>query len=218
MVVETPNIPFLSQFPVRQKLQDLLGCPVAIDNDANLFALGEAMAGAGKGVRFLLGVTLGTGFGWGIVLDGKVHHGATGTATEYGLAPVGSDGQTWEDTISARGVVSAYQALGGAADTPLEIAQAAEKGDPKARQAWEKYGHVLGLALSHGVGFFDPDVIVVGGAIAGAWEHFSPAMLEALYGHILDKPRAHLKILPAMLGADAQLYGAVSLVTAPPAP
>ena len=211
-VLETPNIPFLHHYPIREKLQDALGCPVGLDNDANVYALGEAMAGAGKGAPFLLAVTLGTGFGWGIVLDGKVHRGATGTAAEYGLATIGPGEETWEDTISARGLVNIYKSLGGVAESPLEIAKAAKKGDENALGAWNKFGRVLGLSLSHGVNFFDPDVIVIGGAIAGAWEHFAPSMMETLHGHIFDKPRAHLKTVLAALGDDAPLYGAVSLV------
>ncbi len=212
VIIETPNTPILNNFTLRDSMSRAAGVPAWLDNDANVFALGEARRGAGKGYPYVLGVTLGTGFGWGIVLNGRVYHGATGTAAEYGLAVWRDEDHSWEDDVSIRGLMRVYRDREGTADSPEEISRLAGEGDKAARAAWEEYGRVLGIALSHGVNLLDPHVVVVGGAMAGAWEHFSPAMLESLHRHIFTLPRENLKVMPSKLGGLAALYGAASQV------
>ena len=97
-------------------------------------------------------------------------------------------------------------------DSPEEVSKEAAKGDDKALAAWREFGRILGLALSHGVNILDPHVVVVGGAMARAWEYFSPTMLETLRRHIFTKPRENLKVMPSQLGDLAALYGAASQV------
>ena len=212
VVIESPNTPILNNFTLRDSMSRAAGVPVWLDNDANVFVLGEAHRGAGKGYPYVLGVTLGTGFGWGIVINGSVFHGATGTAAEYGPSVWRDEGHTWEDDISIRGLLRVYRDCGGAADSPEEVSRLAVEGDATALAAWREYGRVLGIALSHGVNLLDPHVVVVGGAMAGAWEHFSPAMLETLHRHIFTLPRENLKVVPSRLGGLAALYGAASQV------
>lgn len=212
MVIETPNTPILNDFALRDSMSRAAGVPVWLDNDANVFVLGEARRGAGKGYPYVVGVTLGTGFGWGIVLDGSVYHGATGTAAEYGLSVWREEGHTWEEDVSIRGLMRVYRSGGGVADSPEEVNRLAGEGDETALAAWREYGRVLGLALSHGVNLLDPHVVVVGGAMAGAWDHFSPAMLETLHKHIFTLPRENLKVVPSQLGGLAALYGAACQV------
>ncbi len=212
VVIESPNTPILNNFTLRDSMIRAAGVPVWLDNDANVFVLGEAHRGAGKGYPYVLGVTLGTGFGWGIVINGSVFHGASGTAAEYGPSVWREEGHTWEDDISIRGLLRVYRDCGGAADSPEEVSRLAVEGDATALAAWREYGRVLGIALSHGVNLLDPHVVVVGGAMAGAWEHFSPAMLETLHRHIFTLPRENLKVMPSKLGGLAALYGAASQV------
>lgn len=212
VVIESPNTPILNNFTLKDSMSRAAGVPVWLDNDANVFVLGEAHRGAGKGYPYVLGVTLGTGFGWGIVINGSVFHGATGTAAEYGPSVWREEGHTWEDDISIRGLLRVYRDGGGAADSPEEVSQLAVEGDATALAAWREYGRVLGIALSHGVNLLDPHIVVVGGAMAGAWEHFSPAMLETLHRHIFTLPRENLKVVPSRLGDLAALYGAASQV------
>jgi len=215
IVMETPNIPILSGYPLRERMANACGQEVWLDNDANVFVLGEAQVGAAKDYPIVLGVTLGTGFGWGIVFDGKVYHGATGTAAEYGPTPWQDGGQTWEDDISIRGVMKNYHAFGGKAESPKEVSDLAAGGDAAARKTWERYGWVLGLALTHAVNLIDPHIIVVGGSIAGAWDHFLPTMEKTLRSNIYALPRERLKIVRSILGEQAALFGAVSQVPHP---
>ena len=213
-VLDTPNVPILTQFPLKERMGQASGLPVLLDNDANVFTLGEAKQGAARGYPYVLGVTLGTGFGWGIVLNGGVYHGATGTAAEYGLSPWREEGRTWEDDISVQGLLSFYRGQGGRAESPQEVAKLAGKGDATALDAWHAYGQVLGLALCHGVNLIDPHIVVVGGAMARAWDYFSPTMLETLRRHIFDLPRERLKVVPSQLGELAALYGAACQIEA----
>ncbi len=215
IVLETPNIPILTQFPLKERMAQTSQVPVWLDNDGNVFALGEAHLGAGRGFPYVLAVTLGTGFGWGIVLNGQIYHGATGTAAEYGPTPWQENGQTWEDDVSIRGIMGTFHALGGNGETPQEVSRLADKGDEAAIKAWERYGLVLGLALTHAVNLLDPHVIVVGGAIVGAWDHFTPTMLATLQRHLWAPAREALNVLPSQLGDEAALYGAASQVVFP---
>ena len=212
IVIESPNTPILNGYSLKDGMSRVAEVPAWLDNDANLFVLGEAHQGAGKGYAYVLGVTLGTGFGWGIVFNGRVYHGATGTAAEYGPTVWREEGHTWENDISIRGLMRVYRDRGGVADSPEEVSRLAGEGDETARAAWQKYGRVLGISLSHGVNLLDPHVVVVGGAMAGAWDHFSPSMLESLRSHIFSLPRENLKVMPSKLGGLAALYGAASQV------
>ncbi|GAF74745.1 unnamed protein product [marine sediment metagenome] len=212
IILESPNIPMLNNFALRDSMSRAAGVPTWLDNDANVFVLGEAHQGAGKGYAYVLGVTLGTGFGWGIVFNGRVYHGATGTAAEYGPTVWREEGHTWEDDVSIQGLMRVYRDRGGSAGSPEEVSRLAGDGDETARAAWQEYGRVLGLSLSHGVNLIDPHVVVVGGAMAGAWDHFSPSMLQTLRRNIFSLPREKLKVMPSKLGGLAALYGAASQV------
>ncbi len=212
IILETPNLCKLNGYHLRDKIAEAAGVPIWMDNDANVFALGEASRGAGQGYPYVIGITLGTGMGWGIVLDGKVYQGATGTAAEYGLALIGEDGQTWEDRISIQGLLNTFHKLGGQADSPKNVHDLASQGDATAKKAWQLYGGILGLALSHAVNMLDPHIIVIGGAMAGAWDHFAPAMMDTLNEHIFTLPRANLKVCRSQLGDRAPLIGAASQV------
>ncbi|MFC1481492.1 ROK family protein [Candidatus Neomarinimicrobiota bacterium] len=212
IVLETPNISYLNGYPLRAEMSKLADLPVYLDNDANVFTLGEAVAGAAVGQPYVVGVTLGTGFGWGIVLNGKLFHGATGTAAEYGLSKFTENGITWEDRVSLRGLMASFTARGGKADSPKEVSQLAADGDEYALDAWAEYGSIMGLAISHAVNLIDPHQVVIGGTMSLAWDYFAPAMLKTLRANIFSLPRETLKVSPSLLGDEAALYGAASLV------
>ncbi len=212
IVLDTPNIPVLHHFPLRQAISDAAGVQTILDNDANVFTLGEAMAGAGKGEPIVVGVTLGTGLGWGLVINGEIFHGAHGTATEYGHSIWQNDGHTWEDDVSVRGILSSFRKSGGQAETPQDISRFAGEGNPDAIAAWSEYGKVLGYAVSHIVNMIDPHVIVIGGSMANAWDYFAPTMMSALHNHIFAPARAKLQVKRSAMGGTAPLYGAASLI------
>lgn len=212
VVLDTPNIQVLHNFPLRQAISDATGVETILDNDANVFTLGEAMAGAGKGEPIVVGVTLGTGLGWGLVINGEIFHGAHGIAAEYGRSIWQNDDHTWEDDVSIRGILRIFNESGGHAETPLEISRFAENGNPNALESWSRYGKVLGFALSHIVNMIDPHVIVIGGAMVKAWKYFEPAMMETLHGHIFAPAQKGLQVRRSALGDMAPVCGAASLI------
>ena len=212
IILETPNITYLAGYPLSDELARSAEVPVYLDNDANVFTLGEAVAGAAAGQPYVVGVTLGTGMGWGIVLKGQIFHGATGTAAEYGLSKYTEQGITWEDRVSLRGLMAGFTKRGGRADSPEEVSKLAAQGDERALDAWAEYGSVMGLAISHAVNLIDPHQVVIGGTMALAWDYFAPAMLQTLRSNIFSLPRETLKVSPSALGGEAALYGAASLV------
>ncbi len=181
--VKNANTTELNGRPLRADLEARLGLPVLCENDANCFALAEALHGAGKGKRCVFGVILGTGVGGGIVLDGRIWRGAQGIAGEWGhmaLEPAGPPcycGRRGcvETILSGPGLVRSYEALGGTRRTAAEI-WARGKGsadDPLARRAVEEYLARFGAALAQVINLLDPDAIVLGGGVSN-----SPGLAE----------------------------------------
>ena len=216
---------------VRESLAERSRVPLFLENDVNAMVLAESAYGAGRGSKVLIGMTLGTGVGGGIVIDGKVHRGSTGTAGEVGHVTVvpngprcgcGNDG-CLEALVGSEGLVArARSALDGADPsmlrdrvdplTPMSIAHAAEAGDVLARVVFEETGRYIGIVLAGVANLLNPDVAVIGGGIATAGE-------ELLFRHIraefrkrtFDVPRDAMRIVPAELGSDAGLIGCAAV-------
>ncbi len=208
IILNTPNLPTLRNFPLKQKIEDQFNVPVVVNNDANCFVLGEAFWGAGKGLNIVCGVTLGTGFGCGIVLDKKIFSGSTGTAAEVWNSPY--QDLNFEEFGAARGVVKAYQAMTGEKISSLEIFENAKAGDETAIKAWHEFGVHLGKIIAIMVNFLDPDVFVIGGSVSNAFAFFEQPMIENVHKYINPTPRQHLSILHATLGNDAGVLGAAA--------
>lgn len=167
-IVTLPNIPGAVEIPLQRILRERLGLPVAIENDANCFALAEALHGAGKGERVVVGITMGTGVGGGIVIDGKVFHGGHGFAGEVGhmlLVP----GQPPYDTPDERGDVEQF--LSGTAFSKRCVAAKRPQDYLEGEVCSFLQPHVfrevawLCTSLTHA---FDPNVIVFGGSAGKA--------------------------------------------------
>lgn len=212
VVLEPRNLPTLHHFPLRRELAAAADLPVELNNDANVFVLGEACGGAGRGHSIVFGVTLGTGFGAGLVLDRRVFSGATGTAAEVWCFRYG-DGII-EDYVSGRGLKRIYTEITGDFLRPREIAAAAAGGNPAACEAFRQFGNHLGIALSYIVNVLDPGVVVVGGSVARDWAYFRDGLEETLRPNINSLPRERLRVLPAALGDLAPVVGAAGLVLA----
>jgi fructokinase len=174
------NLPWLQGKPFRGDLEQVLARPVAIGNDANCFALSEAVDGAARGAEVVFGVILGTGVGGGIVVRGRVVSGANGTAGEWGHNPLPwrdpSDGaetvcgcgqtgciETW---LNGGALARDYLALSGRAATAEEVSRQAEGGDEAASRAIAQFESRLARALAGAINFLDPDVIVLGGGLS----------------------------------------------------
>jgi glucokinase len=233
-VVKAPNIPELDQVSLGQELARLLPWPVGLENDANLFTWGEAYRGAGRGARNLLGITLGTGVGGGLVLDGKLWQGSKGTAAEIGHITIEPGGElcncgnhgcletlasatwtvTWTLAQLAAGVESSLQPVWR--QTPQELTarriyQAAVAGDRLAQKAFHRVGRALGLGIAAVVHLLGVSLIILGGNFALAWDQFIGSLEAELRARMTFFPRADLSLRPATLGDNAGILGAARL-------
>jgi glucokinase len=232
-VVTSPNLPTWQDAPVREILRQATGLPVRFDNDANAFALGEWMWGAGGRVPHSLFLTLGTGVGGACIADGRLLRGATGFAGEPGHAtlvldgipcPCGNQGCA-ERYLGNKDLVRAARRHEGFGEdarlvgadplTPRALAEAAQAGSGVAREVFEGAGRALGGLLVTLVNVFNPERVVIGGGVAQAGPLLLDPARDHLARHSLVARRALPDILPAALGTEAGLLGAASLLLDP---
>jgi len=211
------NLPAWSCFPIRTRLSELLGVPVALGNDANVAALGELRAGAGKGMKDALYVTLGTGVGGAVIVGGEVHAGRTGMAGEFGHVQVDPEGETCgcgkrgcvETISSGRSIARRY---GGPA--PLVFERAAN-GEARAVSVLRKAGEALGAGLASAAIAVNPQAVIVGGGLAAgnqaAFQILLKAAERSLWEHIRMPGHSPIPFVRAQLGDDAGIIGAAHL-------
>lgn len=215
-----PHLPWRDE-GVRARLAERWNAPVVLDNDANCAARAEIAFGAVGHSQYALVVTLGTGIGGAVVLDGHVHRGFNGMAGEFGHMQVVPNGQAcecggigcWERYCSGNALVRYVQANGGRQDiTGPEITEAARAGDPIALAAFADVGEWLGVGVSNLVEAFDPEIVVIGGGVSAADDLLlAPArvaMRESLVG---AAHRAVPPLVRASLGPEAGAVGAAYL-------
>ena len=215
--VASVNIP-LADVDIPGRMRERFGVPVGIDNDANAAAIAEWQVGAGRGSRDMVMLTLGTGIGGGLILDGKPYRGAVGAAAELGHVVIEHDGRPCQGHCSGRGHLEGYttgkaageaaQAVFGPAVDSHRLVRLANEGDPQAAEILTDIGRRLGSALGSFVNIFNPEVIVVGGgfAAAGNWL-FGPAA-EVMRREALPPGRDLVRVVRAELGTAAGLVGA----------
>ncbi len=208
--IDPIQLPTLHNFPIRRAVQEHYSLPVAVNNDANCFVLAESLFGAAAGAETVLGFTLGTGFGCGIVINRQLRLGATETAGEIWFSPYKDS--FIEDYVSGRGLQRSYRELTGKHATPPDILEAATSGESNALRSWEIFGQDLAYALAWSINLLDPDVVVLGGSLNRGFEFFSPAMEEYLRQHITGVPSQRTRIVPARLGDSAGFIGAACLI------
>jgi glucokinase len=199
---DSPNLPGWHNYPVRDEIERRLKTTVVLENDANVAALGEKWLGAATDVDDMIMLTLGTGVGGGIVLEGKIWHGMTGMAGEPGHINVEPDGHPCncgsrgclEQIASATAVrrMAAEAILAGDAPhmakamkesaefTSKVIYELAMQGDAPAQEIFQRVGRALGTALADLVNIFNIPMYVIGGGLASAWDAFAPSMMETL--------------------------------------
>ena len=222
------------QVPIAHSVETLLGLPVRIGNDANLAALGEFRFGAGRSVRHLIMITLGTGVGAGIIVDGKLLDGADGGAGEVGhmiINPGGRGGNTafgtvegeaQRDCIVERAARKVQQGrpttLGARVDfdrfalTPAIIAEEALKGDVVALEVYEETGYYLGICVANLINLFNTQMIVVGGGIAQAGEIILDPIRRTATACAIRSMSRTCSIVPAELGDNAGVLGSAAIV------
>ena len=221
--------------PAKKMLEDLFGKPVFLENDANAAALGEAVAGCGNGVKDFIAVTLGTGVGSGIIIDGKIHRGSNFCGGEMGHMVINVDGipcncgrkGCWEKYASATALVSqAVEAMEGNKDSLLwktcdgdlnkvdgrSIFAALDMGDEVAKAVVDRYLYYVAVGIANIINALQPEIICVGGGISGQGEKILKPIREIIknerYSVYANKQAA---IVPAALGNDAGIIGAALL-------
>jgi glucokinase len=208
-ILDCPQLPTLLNFPLKQTIEKYFNVPVLVNNDANCMVLGESCYGAGRGHNTVVGLTLGTGLGCAIVINRKIYDGSTGTAAEIWMSPY-HDG-TIEDFISGAGVSRIYKSLAGSDRSSLDIFNLAKDGDPFALKTWDEFGSHLAFPLAWVINMVDPDMVVIGGSIAAAFDFFSKAMEEKVRKWICPVPAEKTRIVRAELGDCAGFVGAACL-------
>jgi glucokinase len=207
------NLEGWKDIPVAGFLQDRTKLPVIVANDGNCAGLGEAWLGAGRGYQNIIMLTLGTGVGGAILIDGKLYTGAHGAGGELGLITLAVDGP--ECNSGNRGSleqhISAVAVKRETGKEPSEWGALAAAGEPQALEFWRKYGHYLGVGLTSLVYVLTPELIILGGGIAASSEFFLPAVQKEINDRVLLPSRQDLKIVTAELGNQSGMLGAAKL-------
>jgi glucokinase len=223
----------ISDVPLRDEMRKRLGLPVYMDNDANVAALAEFLYGAGRGASHVVMLTIGTGIGGGLILDGEVYRGSTGAAAELGHIVIDENGPPCQGNCPNHGCVEALasgtaiakagkeaaerdtdSALGKAlAEGPIvgrTVTDLALAGDGPAREVVAQAGRHIGVALSSLANIFDPDVFVIGGGVSAAGDLLlDPARAELRSRALPPMNKRPVKL--AELGPDAGMVGAAAM-------
>lgn len=223
------NLPFASILKKKIRL------PVFIDNDVNLMALGEATYGAARGASNVVCITLGTGVGGGLILNGELYRGSSYAAGEIGHIPVSREGPLcacgsrgcFETTVGNQSIVRrarerirsgersmASRMVDGKLEnlSPEVLSRAARKGDRMSLSIWREVGEWVGMALAGVVNTYNPDRLVIGGGVAEAGEFLFRSIRKTLKKRALSFSVEHLQVVKAKLGNDAGIIGAAVLV------
>lgn len=229
-IVKAPNLPCLDGFPLTEALTRELGWAAILENDANAAALGEMWQGAARGRRAIVCVTLGTGVGGGVILDGKLWRGVNDSAAEIGHMCVDPFGGV-ACTCGSRGCLEVYASAPAIVRmareakprhpnsvlsamnllTSEQIYRAGVAGDELALEVFRRMGVYLGIGLANLINILNPEMIVIGGGVVNAWELFERDMNHQVAERAFPLPAAEVKIVPAECGDDAGLLGAARL-------
>jgi glucokinase len=233
LCVSAVNLPLID-VPIRDRIAERFGLPVAIDNDGNVAAIAEARTGAARGARDVVLLTIGTGIGGGLILDGRPYRGAHGAGAELGHVVVDIDGPPCQgncpnygciESIASGTALAAEAARVAAAAPGSALARAAaagdrpdgrlvtglaRQGDPESLAVLATIGSRLGVALAGLANIFDPEVIVVGGGVLDAGELLLGPAREELRERALP-PQNRVPVRAAGLGPDAGMVGAAIL-------
>src|SRR3954452_4826892 len=228
------NLPIVN-FPIRDVMTERLGLPVFVDNDANVAALAEHRWGAAKGTRYSVTLTIGTGVGGGMVLDGKIYRGYSGAGAELGHMVIDMNGPPCQGNCPNNGCLEtmasgtalgregkAFAAvhpdsnLGRALDAGrlvdgTYVTEMAHDGDRDAIDLIALIGRRLGVGLANYVNIFNPEVIVIGGGVLAAGDLLLVPARREMEERALPFPRDLVRIEPAHFGGDAGLIGAAAL-------
>jgi glucokinase len=238
-VMQAPHVASWRGYPLRDKLENLIGRKIVLDNDANAWALGEYWRGAARGRRDVVLLTLGTGVGGGIIVDGKLVHGRSGMAGELGHVTVNPDGprcdcgshgclESYASASGLRGLVEERLGLPPGTPLPAQIVDSegnfsvrglsaqARRGDQLALDSFATAGYYLGIAIASFINAFNPDLVVLGGGVAGALPYMRKTMVEQVHARAFTAMARDAKIVRAALGPRGGVVGAAYAALHPP--
>lgn len=233
LVQEAPQLPGWNGVPLVEIMSKRLGVPVLLENDANAAALGENRFGAGRGTRFMIYHTISTGVGGGIIIEGKVYHGVSGSAGELGHMTVWFNGPRClcgerghlEAIASGTGLAWRAKELVDRGEAPGlatilrekgeldadEIADAARSGDPDGRRLFDEAGLYLGIALANHINIFNPEMLVLGGGVVtGAGDLFLDHAERIMHQLARKEPLKYARLERATLGDRSGPLGMIA--------
>ncbi len=228
VIITTPNLPF-TNFNLVKPLKDKFNVPVFLDNDANVAAIGEYMLGAGKGKKNMVYFTVSTGVGGGAIIDGNICRGNTSNALEIGHMTVAPFGPRCNcGNIGCLEAVSSGTAIGKRGQeavrskvetslknydniTSYEVFKEAEKGDEVSKEIIDEALNYLGIGVANAISIFDPEMIVIGGGVSKAGNIVFDKVREVVNKRCFKSMSENCTIVPAGLGTDAGVIGAVAL-------
>lgn len=228
IIVTTPNLPF-KNFQLVKPIEEKFSIPTYLDNDANVAAIAEFMFGAGKGTENMVYITVSTGVGGGAILNGKIYRGSTTNALEVGHTTVFPGGPRCgcgnlgclEATSSGTAIGRrANEAVNSKVETSLrdyetvtsyEVFKEAEKGDVVSKKILDEAFNYLGIGVANIIASFDPDKVIIGGGVSKGGDVLFNKVQEVVNERCFKSMAEYCKIVPAGLGTDAGVLGAVAL-------
>jgi len=234
VICSAPNLPGWRDVPICRYLEERLGVPTRLENDATAAALGEHVYGAGRGCRHLIYITVSTGIGGGLIIDGRPYRGATGVAGELGHMTIDPDGPLCG--CGNRGCLEAFAsgtaiaargeeliAQGGSALlarltqeqgelTAATVAQAAEQGDMACQGIIRWAGYYLGVGLASYVNIFNPEMIIIGGGLAKVGDLLLGSARAEMAARAMPEALKAVQLKPAELGDYVGVMGMVALL------
>ena len=232
IVPNAPQLPGWQDVPLARLLGERFGLPTLLENDASAAALGEHRFGAGRGSRHMLYITVSTGVGGGIIIDGELYRGKSGAAGEMGHVIIDMNGPACgcgargclESLASGTAIAKRGELLAESGDSPIlarlrkeegpvtaeMMERAATMGDAASREAFRQAGHYFGVALAGFVNVFDPEVIVIGGGVAKAGDLLLEQARVTMESLAMTQPLKGVRLTVSELGEFAGTMGMVA--------
>lgn len=216
----SPNLPQLNGFGLNGEMEKAVGLPIVLENDATAAGIGESWLGASRNSRNSICLTLGTGVGGGLIIDGRPYRGIDGTAGEIGHICMEPEGHPCG--CGSRGCLEQYASASaivrfagelmtkepGQNDITAEsVYEAAINGDASAVECFHRMGRYLGIAVAGLINVFNPEVVVLAGGLSFGWDAFIPETLDEIEKRAFRVPARRVKLVRAELGDDAGLLG-----------
>ncbi len=215
-----PNIKGWENTPLKAILERKLGIKVALDNDVNAMTLGEYRFGAGKGTKNLICLTLGTGVGGGLIINGDIYRGSTMCAGEIGHVPINEKGPRCncrgiaciESYIGNRYTLRRARKIFGKSITLERLSMLGKKGNKKALNIWQDVGKKLAIALTGAINLLNPDMVIIGGGVSNAGNLILGPLKNEIKLRAMRDQALHVRITRARLGDNAGIIGASLLI------